>query len=86
MRSCTLTLTNSFGANYGEYFFSVCRGTLNPTFASCLIDLYKRGGQEIENARLSHDGLTLCQKRTNPELNSCIIQRYGQALQALSRC
>ncbi|WP_374074870.1 hypothetical protein [Bdellovibrio bacteriovorus] len=84
VHQCTLSLTNYFfdvardpNFDYRSYALSLCQSSLNPSYAGCVIDLYSRGGQEINNASLQTDANRLCRNATNEELNSCIIKAYN---------
>ncbi|MEK2646450.1 hypothetical protein [Bdellovibrio sp. BCCA] len=84
VQQCTLSLsrylvgvTEDRNFDYRSYALGLCQGTINPSYSSCVIDLYSRGGQEIENSRLATDAHRLCRNNTNQELNKCIISAYN---------
>lgn len=76
LQDCTLALTSHFGTQFMDYSLAFCRRSQNPTFSSCVIDLYKNGGVSVEDGSLIADGYHLCQHHTDEVLNQCIIAKH----------
>nr|WP_295900547.1 hypothetical protein [uncultured Bdellovibrio sp.] len=84
-QDCTISLAKYFNSvgwdapQYGDprlYSLSLCRGSLNPSYAQCVITLHSRGGQELQDTSLAIDAHRLCRNGTNQELNNCITDAY----------
>ncbi|MGZ3773206.1 MAG: hypothetical protein ACXVCY_02435 [Pseudobdellovibrionaceae bacterium] len=76
LQDCTVTLTRFFGPQYRDYNLKTCLKTTNPNFGNCVVEMYQRGGQDVENQNLPVDGFRLCKDQVNVQLNQCIIDNH----------